>query len=400
MFTKMKRCFFVNPLALFSMLALGALSVAQPAAAQCMPPPSGLVAWWPGDGNAGDIVGTNNGILPSGATYAVGMVGEAFSFNASGGYVDVGSNSFFNFGGGSADFTIEAWVQPNNLPSGGFGSIFYRGAPYYGWTFGFYSDGTLAFSGCCYWQVTSASGVIAPGVWSHVAVAEKGQNYSLYCNGALVAYGTGGGWSDAGNPLIFGLWPGGGLLDEVSIYDRALSSQEIAEIYLAGSAGKCKPLIITAEPQSQVGYWGNAAAFSVVASGGTPPYSYQWFKTNSLIGGATNQTLVLTNLQASDAGNYSVLVSDQAGNVVPSQTANLTLNPAGASIALYPGVTISGVVGQTYGIQSSTNLACTNCWLGLTNLTLTASNTLWYDCVPASLTSKFYRVVRGPIPIP
>lgn len=399
MFTKMKRYFSANRLALFSMLALGVLSVGWLAAAQCVSPPSGLVAWWPGDGNAGDIVGTNNGILPSGATYAVGMVGEAFSFNASGGYVDAGSNSFFNFGGGSADFTIEAWVKPNALPPLVAGMVD-RGALYFGWTFAVYSDGTLAFSGISYWQVASAPGIIAPGVWSHVAVAHSGQNYSLYCNGVLVAYGTGGGWSDPNCSLSFGLWQGGGLLDEVSIYNRALSSLEVAQIFLAGSAGKCKPLMIISEPQSQLAYWGNSAAFSVAASGGTPPYTYQWFKTSSIIAGATNQTLVLTNLQSSDAGDYSVLVSDQAGNVVPSQPAILTVNLAGASIALYPGVTISGVVGQTYGIQSSTNLACTNCWIGLTNLTLTTSNTLWYDCVPASLTSKFYRVVQGPISIP
>jgi hypothetical protein len=49
----------------------------------CTAPPSGLIAWWPGNGNALDIVGGNNGVLSSGVTFAPGEVGPAFSFNGS-----------------------------------------------------------------------------------------------------------------------------------------------------------------------------------------------------------------------------------------------------------------------------------------------------------------------------
>src|ERR1035437_6588072 len=50
-------------------------------AADCVPSPSGLVAWWPGEGNAHDITGTNNGVLEGGVAFAAGEVGQAFSFN-------------------------------------------------------------------------------------------------------------------------------------------------------------------------------------------------------------------------------------------------------------------------------------------------------------------------------
>ena len=85
---------------------------------------------------------------------------------------------------------------------------------------------------------------------------------------------------------------------------------------------------------------------------------------------------------------------------VTSSPAILTANPAGVSIALYAGVAIDGVVGQTYGIQSTTDLSNTNSWAGRTNITLTTPTFLWYDSQPATQPQHFYRVVPRPIPIP
>src|SRR5258706_12990909 len=51
------------------------------AAADCTPASGGIISWWPGDGNAADIVFTNSGALQGGATAsAPGMVGQAFAF--------------------------------------------------------------------------------------------------------------------------------------------------------------------------------------------------------------------------------------------------------------------------------------------------------------------------------
>jgi hypothetical protein len=82
------------------------------AAADCVPPPSGLVAWWPGDGDALDAVGTNHGTLVSAATFAAGQVGQAFSFDGVDDSVTAGTDEAFNFTGGTADFTIQAWIYP------------------------------------------------------------------------------------------------------------------------------------------------------------------------------------------------------------------------------------------------------------------------------------------------
>lgn len=159
-------------------------------------------------------------------------------------------------------------------------------------------------------------------------------------------------------------------------------------------------LAIITQPQSQVGYWGKSISFSVAATNGTPPYNYQWQKESTPIVGATNALLAFTNLQFTNAGAYQAVIFDSAYYFVTSNPAILTVNSASVDIAIYPGVRIDGVVGLTYGIQFTTNLADPNSWLGLTNLTFSAATEIWYDSVPASLPQRFYRVLPGPISIP
>ena len=67
-----------------------------------------------------------------------------------------------------------------------------------------------------------------------------------------------------------------------------------------------------------------------------------------------------------NAGNYAVRATDSAG-IFLSSNAYLTTNPAGVSLALSPGLTLTGIVGLTYGIQYNTNAANTNGWHGAAN---------------------------------
>ena len=84
------------------------------------------------------------------------------------------------------------------------------------------------------------------------------------------------------------------------------------------------PSIIT-QPQSQAVTVSNNASFAVVATG-TQPLFYQWyFNTNAPITDATNSTLALNTVQFSDAGDYSVTVSNSLGTL-PSAFATLTVN--------------------------------------------------------------------------
>jgi Immunoglobulin domain len=193
-------------------------------------------------------------------------------------------------------------------------------------------------------------------------------------------------------------FPFQGDVDEISVYNRALSGAEIAAIYHAGSAGKCLGPSISAQPQSQVGFWGKSVTFTVTATG-SGLLSYQWEKDTVPIAGATASSLTVTNLQMTDAGNYSVVITDSVGSIT-SSNAYLTMNPAGVSVALYAGITIDGVVGLTYGIQSNTDLSNTSSWGGIANVTLSKPTELWFDVKPANQPQRYYRVVPGPIAIP
>jgi hypothetical protein len=84
----------------------------------------------------------------------------------------------------------------------------------------------------------------------------------------------------------------------------------------------------------------------------------------------------------------------------PSADSGQTARPASLSIRLYAGVTIDGVIGQTYGIEYSTDLNDPTAWRGLVNVTLSATKQTWFDPQSASDRQRYYRIVPGPISIP
>src|SRR5262249_15829688 len=79
----------------------------------CAPPPVGMVAWWPGDGNANDIIGGNNGTLQGAATFAPGEVDQAFSLDGTDRPLDVPYCP--NLKPGTGSFTADAWVFKTRL---------------------------------------------------------------------------------------------------------------------------------------------------------------------------------------------------------------------------------------------------------------------------------------------
>ncbi len=134
-----------------------------------------------------------------------------------------------------------------------------------------------------------------------------------------------------------------GDIDEVSIYNRALTAGEIQSIFNAGGAGKCNdlPPLITVQPAGQTVLAGTNVTFSVTASG-SPPLGYQWQLNSNNVAGA-NATLTLTNVQLANAGNYSVIVSNPFGTVT-SSNALLTVNSVGSIIQVVSANAASGVV--------------------------------------------------------
>jgi hypothetical protein len=80
------------------------------------------------------------------------------------------------------------------------------------------------------------------------------------------------------------------------------------------------PPSITSQPQPQTVLAGQTATFSVAATG-TPTLGYQWLLGGTNIPGATTNPFILSNVQSTNAGNYSVIVSNFAGSVTSSAAA-------------------------------------------------------------------------------
>jgi pectate lyase len=111
---------------------------------------------------------------------------------------------------------------------------------------------------------------------------------------------------------------------------------------------------ITTQPSSQTVNVGSSATFSVVASG-TAPLRFQWRFNSANISGATNSSFTIASAQTSNAGTYSVVVSNAIGTVV-SSGATLTVNTGGGSNTRFnltgfatvaPGCTGGGVIAET-----------------------------------------------------
>ncbi len=349
--------------------AVAVLTVLVPAPpATGTPPAAGVVGWWPGQGNANDIIGGNNGTLEGGLGFASGEVGQAFAFTGTNGDVKVPASSSLNVGATTNGLTLEAWVNCDNVAvlnpifewNAGDGTT-YWGVHFYVGAAGPGSLYANVVDGTGHWhQISSAQGIVTNNVFEHAALTydEVSGTATLYCNGAVVAQSNLGSFTPLTSyNLYLGRRPGpdsyitfAGLIDEPTVYNRALSANEIAAIYNAGSAGKCQnsgPLapVITTQPTNVTVVVSNTAMFAVGAQG-TAPLSYLWsFNHTNLLGG-TNAILTLPNVQATQAGNYSVVVSNPGGSVtsavavltvlVPAPPATCTPPPAGI-VAWWPG---------------------------------------------------------------
>ena len=216
---------------------------------------NGLVAYWPGDGDANDVVGGHHGALRGGATFAPGIMGQAFSLPQSGAHVEILSeNDDFNFEP-TQPMTIVMWAERTAPVGRGMhllgkrircddSPIHYQ-MPFGGDDIGFRS-GTGEVGGVG----ALASDILPLDEWKHIAVTFDVLRFRLYVNGILKGGPSFGTFAYPNNsPLIIG-GSGGcetfiGLIDEVSIFNRALGADEIKAIYDAGGAGMIKPSVAT-----------------------------------------------------------------------------------------------------------------------------------------------------------
>jgi hypothetical protein len=110
----------------------------------------------------------------------------------------------------------------------------------------------------------------------------------------------------------------------VEVHQSSSASSDVAwAMKLVAESAPTTP-VITAQPTNFVSYVGGAASFTVTATG-SAPLNYQWhFNGTTAIAGATNATLVLSDVQLSNAGSYSVTINNSIGSAT-SQLAALTV---------------------------------------------------------------------------
>jgi hypothetical protein len=228
----------------------------------CTPIPDGLVSWWTGDGTANDLLGVNNGVLQNGASYGVGKVGHAFSFDGIDDYVRIPTSSSLN---PSGSFSVEAWIYPTRDAHatviekwGDNGEWSDQRA----WVLGIRIGQKLDFGISdaahqrdeSFHQFFSPPGSLVLNAWNYVVGVydQSTGTRKIYINGIKVAEridppitihnsiaDVSIGSELLGPSRVIYFFPG--KIDEVSFYHRALSSNEIRNIYHAGSAGKCRP---------------------------------------------------------------------------------------------------------------------------------------------------------------
>jgi len=267
---------------------------------------------------------------------------------------DAASLSFTN----ENTFTLAAWIKTTSAQRNGSG-IIARGSGGGGEQY------DLDVQGNRYRVVvrnaartaTTATATVAPAnnVWQHVAAVYDGTNtisktIKIYLNGILNI-------SVTNNANLTSLLPTNHVvtigarqlsttdynlvvtntaLDEVRIYNRPLSASDIYDLYSLNG----RVAVITTQPRSVTNYEGDYAAFAVGIdnNNSTLPVGYQWKSNGVPISGATNTTLVLTNVQLAWSGLYSVSISNVIGitnsaiaylQAQPLPAPNITANLAG-----------------------------------------------------------------------
>ncbi len=236
---------------------------------ECAAPPQNMLAWWPGDGNATDIIGGNNGILVGDATFSEGKVQQGFSLDGNDDFVDLSIPSINTTAG--ADVTVDFWMYWNGQSTLEYGQM---PVGFYSYDLYFYDNGFGFNSGGNLWGMPSEG---LANRWVHVAGIFHNGDVSqsrLFIDGVeqqlTARIGTPGVGNVTPNARIGGWLYNNdyefyGRIDEVEIFNRVLTPQEILTIYNAGSAGKCKAQCTPAPANLVSWYRGEGNANEAVA---------------------------------------------------------------------------------------------------------------------------------------
>ena len=280
---------------------------------------TGLVAYYPFDGNANDYSGNTNHGTVLGAvltTNRFGNANSAYSFDGATSYIRVPDNDSLEL---TNDFSISSWIYLRTLapPSQGIlakhiagpnnaGSWIYQITP---------NNGLVDFEATPFFDgsVESTTGLTL-NHWHHLifSYTKSTQIWKYYIDGILDKNGTRsydirntsldltiGAEEHPSYPQLISHLDG--IIDDIRIYNRVLSLNEVQTLFVTGNLQS---------PTNQTVFLGANVTFNVSLND-QPPFFYQWFfnGTNIMVG-QTNASLTLTNVTLSQAGNYSATISN------------------------------------------------------------------------------------------
>jgi glucose/arabinose dehydrogenase/PKD repeat protein len=174
----------------------------------------------------------NTGTLSNATWSSAGRYGSALSFNGTNSWVTVADSASLDL---TSAYTLEAWVKPSSLTP--WDAVLLKEAPGT-LSYGLYASadaGNLVPNGWVGFYDVYGTGTPPSGQWTHLALTYDGTTESLYVNGTLVAARPGVPPATASNdPLRIGgdaVWSDeffNGLIDEVRVYDKALTAAQVS----------------------------------------------------------------------------------------------------------------------------------------------------------------------------
>ena len=251
---------------------------------------SGLVSKWTFDNTANDSVGTNHGTLQNGPTYAAGKIGQAIQLDGVDDYVNIGDPANGSLDFGATSFSYGMWLYVT-APASEYDMPWNKGgacAGCTGYDMEFGNGGwvsNIADGDEVQGITVSSSPILNRWVYVTVVVDRANSQVRAYVDGALVGSNaissTFGSVSNTSAATIGRQSEGGynfaGLIDDVRIYNCALSQSEVTTLYTY-TGGTASPAI-SASPASLSG---GSQATVTVANG--PANTTDWvglYKTSA-----------------------------------------------------------------------------------------------------------------------
>ncbi|MBI5434333.1 MAG: hypothetical protein HZA52_15980, partial [Planctomycetes bacterium] len=179
--------------------------------------------------------------------------------------------------------------------------------------------------------VTGACGFVEVGASLEVNAATGASTPSsqTVCEGSPASFAT---TASGTGPFAYqwkkdGVAIGGEASSTLLLGSASLADAGTYSVLVTGACGSVEPSAVLSvgaslsatTPSSQTSCPGGSASFATTA-GGTGPFTYQWKKDGVALSGETASSLSLSNVQASDAGSYSVLVTGACGTLEPAAT--------------------------------------------------------------------------------